>query len=245
MNTYVETIDTTITTRKRSPVTTAGYLKGRIPVTKGKTYPPDPFKVEDIVRLLDACVPLRTGKLAELSAARLRALIILLWRSGLRISEALALEERDLNSHDHSIIVRHGKFGKRRISAMDDWGWRELGNWLELRRGVPLGVVFCVLEGPTAGQPVSSGDIRRQLRQAAKRAGLQRRANPHSFRHTHAVELWRENIDVYRIQQQLGHARLDVTAIYLRGVSPIELLEPIGNRKAPLMRVPSYMRDSW
>jgi site-specific recombinase XerD len=99
--------------------------------------------------------------------------------------------------------------------------------------------IFCVLSGPTAGQPMSDTDARRQLRATAARAGLRRRANPHSFRHAHAVELWRENIDVYTIQQQLGHARLDVTANYLRGVAPVEILEPIGRRRAPMMAVPS------
>lgn len=207
---------------------------------KGKTFPPNPLKVEDIVSLLNNCQSLRAGEHAELSALRLRALIVLLWRSGLRISEALSLEERDLSITERSIIVRHGKFGKRRISAMDDWGWQELNNWLKLRRNLPGEAIFCVLTGTTVGQSMSDSDVRRQLRQLAERANIKRRANPHSFRHTHAVELWRENIDVYRIQQQLGHARLDVTAIYLRGVSPIELLEPIGNRRPPLMRVPAY-----
>src|ERR1700685_1855901 len=82
--------------------------------------------------------------------------------------------------------------------------------------------------------PVTKGrtlpDARRQLREGAKRAGLRRRANPHCFRHAHAVELWREKIDVYTIQQQLGHARLDVTANYLRGVGAMEILEPIAHR---------------
>lgn len=63
--------------------------------------------------------------------------------------------------------------------------------------------------------------------------------NPHSFRHAHAVELWREKVDVYTIQQQLGHARLDVTANYLRGVAPVEILEPIGHRRPPMMAVPA------
>jgi site-specific recombinase XerD len=225
--------------RLRSPAAMPGFNKGNVPVTKGRRLPPDPIRVEETVALLGACGPLRAGRMAELSALRLRALIIVLWRTGLRISEALALEERDLNRADLAITVRRGKGDKRRLSAMDEWAWKEIETWLAARQELPFGAIFCVLSGPTAGQPLSDTDARRQLRDAAKRAGLRRRANPHSFRHAHAVELWREDIDVYTIQQQLGHARLDVTAAYLRGVAPVEILEPIGHRRPPTMAVPS------
>jgi integrase len=50
---------------------------------------------------------------------RHRALVIVLWRTGLRISEALALEDRDLNHGDMAITVRRGKGGKRRIARLD------------------------------------------------------------------------------------------------------------------------------
>jgi site-specific recombinase XerD len=86
---------------------------------------------------------------------------------------------------------------------------------------------------------LSDVDARRQLREAGRKAGLRRRVNPHSFRHAHAVELWREGTDVYVVSKQLGHARLDITAQYLRGVAPMEVLRPIGERKAPMMRVPT------
>jgi site-specific recombinase XerD len=225
--------------RLRSPAAMPGFHTGRAPVTKGRTLPPDPIQVEDIVSLLDACKPWRKGRAAELAAMRLRALTILLWRTGLRISEALALEEWDLRRGELAVTVRHGKGDKRRISAMDEWAWQQIETWLTARQELPFGAIFCILSGPTAGQPWSDSDARRQLRETAKKAGLRRRANPHSFRHAHAVELWREKIDVYTIQQQLGHARLDVTANYLRGVGAMEILEPIAHRPTPMMAVPS------
>jgi site-specific recombinase XerD len=224
--------------RLRSPATLPGFHAGRPPATKGRRYPADPIAVEDIAKLLWAIKPASADRRHQLSAQRLRALIVLLWRSGLRISEALALEERDLNRGDYAITVRRGKGDKRRISAMDDWGWHELQAWLDVRQRLPFGAVFCVLSGPTIGQPLSSTDARRQLRELGAAAGLRRRINPHAFRHQHAVELWREGVDVYAIQRQLGHARLDVTAEYLRGIAPLELLEPIGRRRAPTMAVP-------
>src|SRR5512146_1488282 len=112
--------------RKRSPAAMPGHNKGRTPVSKGKRFPPDPIRVEEVVCLLNACRPYRAGRSAELSALRLRALIIVLWRSGLRISEALALEERDLDSSSLTLTVRRGKGGRRRLSAMDEWAWQQV-----------------------------------------------------------------------------------------------------------------------
>lgn len=59
-------------------------------------------------------------------AARLRALIVVLWRMGLRIHEALALSEADLDERRGSLLVRRGKGGRRREVGMDDWTWEQL-----------------------------------------------------------------------------------------------------------------------
>jgi integrase len=85
----------------------------------------------------------------------LRALIVLLWRSGLRISEALALEERDLDAGSGSITVRRGKGGRRRIVGMDPWGWTQLKRWNALREELVPGPYFCVISGPTSGRPLA------------------------------------------------------------------------------------------
>jgi site-specific recombinase XerD len=71
---------------------------------------------------------------------RLRALIVLLWRAGLRISEALALHESELDRSRGAVLVRRGKDGKRREVGMDRWAWEQLEPWLETRRELPIGV---------------------------------------------------------------------------------------------------------
>jgi integrase len=68
--------------RRRSPVTLPGYLAGRPPRNKGLRYPPDPPTVEEIVAVMR-----QAGDGAH--GARMRAFIMLLWRAGLRINEAL------------------------------------------------------------------------------------------------------------------------------------------------------------
>jgi site-specific recombinase XerC len=102
---------------------------------------------------------------------RLRGLMIMLWRAGLRISEALALNETDLDRDRGALLVRHGKGNKRREVGMDRWAWSHLDPWLELRTTLPIGRLFCVLRGPTRGRPCAPAGIREQLRHAALAAG--------------------------------------------------------------------------
>jgi site-specific recombinase XerD len=63
----------------------------------------------------------------------LRGLIVVLWRAGLRISEALTLTESDLEIARGSALVRRGKGGRRREVGMDEWAWDQLRPWLETR----------------------------------------------------------------------------------------------------------------
>jgi integrase len=98
--------------RRRSPATLASFHEGRSPHNKGLRYPPDPPSVEEIIATM------RTAG-DDLEGLRLRAVIIVLWRAGLRISEALALAETDLDRDRGAILVRHGKGGKRREVGMD------------------------------------------------------------------------------------------------------------------------------
>ena len=130
---------------RRSPATMPGYHAGRPPRNKGAQYPADPPTVEEVVSVMRI-----VGDRAD--GHRLRALIALLWRAGLRISEALALQESELDRSHGAVLVRHGKGGKRREVGMDRWAWEQLDPWLEIRRELPIGALPCVIHGPTAGR---------------------------------------------------------------------------------------------
>ncbi len=86
---------------RRQPVTLPGYHVGRPPRNKGQRYPADPPTVEEIIAVM------RTAG-ADPEGVRLRALIVVLWRAGLRIGEALALAETDLDARRGAVVVRHG-----------------------------------------------------------------------------------------------------------------------------------------
>ena len=113
---------------RRSPATVPGYHRGRPPRNKGEQYPADPPTVEEIIAVMRTI-----GERAE--AHRLRALIVLLWRAGLRISEALALQESDLDRSRGAVLIRRGKAAS---GARSGWtvgrgsnssrGWRSVAS---------------------------------------------------------------------------------------------------------------------
>ena len=214
--------------RRRSPASLPGYLAGRPPRNKGLRYPPDPPTVEEIVAVMR-----QAGD--GIHGARLRALIVLLWRAGLRINEALTLTQHDLEPGAGSVLVRHGKGGRRREVGKDRWGWDHLRPWLELRIAMPVGPLLCVIDGATRGRPWASDAARAQLRRVASKAGVRRRFAPHQLRHAHAVELAHEGVPLNVIQRQLGHTNLGVTSIYLQGIDNAEIIATVHARKSPMI----------
>jgi hypothetical protein len=164
---------------------------------------------------------------------RLRGAIVMLWRAGLRISEALALAESDLDRARGALLVRRGKGDRRREAGMDRWGWEQLDPWLAFRSTLPVCALFCVLRGATRGAPCAPAGIRMQLQKTARGAGVRRRFAPHQLRHAHAVEMSREGISLVVIQRQLGHADLGITSAYLRGIDNTESIRAVHERPTP------------
>jgi site-specific recombinase XerD len=214
--------------RRRSPATLPGYHAGRSPENRGRRYPADPPRVEEIIAVMRAAG-------AGVHGARARGLIVILWRAGLRISEALGLAERDLDPNRGAIVIRRGKGGKRREIGMDAWGWAQLRPWLDHRTSLPIGALFCVISGRTRGRPWSGPAARAQLRRLADRAGVRRRFAPHQLRHAHAVEMAREGVPLNVIQRQLGHADLGITSVYLQGIDSTEVISTVHGRRPPTL----------
>ena len=151
--------------RRRSPATLPGFHAGRAPRNKGMLYPADPPTVEEIV-----CVLRHASE--DPHDFRLRAMIVMLWRGGLRVQEALALSEHDLDQQRGSVLVRRDKGGRRREVGMDGWGWENLRPWLTARLELPAGPLFCVIDGPTRGRPWSAAAVRTEFRRHASEAGV-------------------------------------------------------------------------
>ena len=148
--------------RPRSPATMPGHHVGRIPPNKGRRYPADPPTVDEIVAVMRQAGDDRHGR-------RMRGLIVVLWRAGRRIHEALTPTETDLNERRGSLLIRHGKGDRRREVGMDPWAWSVLAEWTADRIALPAGPLFCVIGGPTRGRAWSATAVRAELRHLAHR----------------------------------------------------------------------------
>jgi integrase len=217
--------------RRRSPATLPGFHAGQTPGNKGLRYPADPPKVEEIIAVMRTAGDGAHGR-------RLRGLIVIMWRAGLRIQEALALTEGDLDQRRGSLLVRRGKGGV----GMDAWAWEQLDAWVELRRELPVGPLLCVINGTTRGRHWSPAAARAELRRTATAAGVRRRFAPHQLRHAHAVEMAREGVPLIVIQRQLGHSNLGITSVYLQGIDSGEIIETVHARRAPMIPVGTSLR---
>ena len=186
--------------------------------------PPEVLTEAEAIALIRSC------STRAPTGVRNRALIAVLWRSGLRISEALGLELRDVDLDAGSLRVRHGKGDKSRTVGVDEQTAALLARWLDRRKTIGAGArapIFCTLQGGR----IDSSYVRRLLPRLARRAGVEKRVHAHGLRHTHAAELAREGTPINIIRDDLGHTSLAVTDRYLRDVAPIHVIDTMRARR--------------
>lgn len=189
-------------------------------------YPAESYTHEECLAILDACGDSGVGR-------RNRALIVLLWRCGLRLAEALALRVEDVDFAVQTVRVLHGKGDKARTVGFDVRAADEIGKWLEVRgewqqeKSWTVGPLICTRRGKALTQAY----VRSFLPRVARKAGIAKRVHAHGFRHTFAVELARERVPVIHIQRLLGHSSLATTSVYLASLSPEEALDAVRGRE--------------
>lgn len=191
---------------------------------KGRRFPSEPLTADEVRKLINAC----SRKSA--CGVRGRCIIALLYRTGLRISEALSIMPKDLDLQNGSIRVLFGKGKRTRVVGLDAGVLALLEVWLERRR--KLGItnrspVFSTLKGGV----VKSGYIRNWLRRLGKKAGIERRVHAHALRHAFAFECANEGTPLHLLQQQLGHKWLATTDVYVRHICPTTVVQAMRSRE--------------
>lgn len=197
-----------------------GDLVPHIPFPRTPKKLPTVLSTEEVARLLRAVPNLKH-----------RALLITIYATGLRISEALALKVTDIDSERMVITVRQGKGFKDRTVMLSPQLLEVLRRYARQFR--PRDWLF---PGSRPDQPIHATVVQRACAQARLVAGLSKPATVHTLRHSFATHLLEAGTDLRLIQTLLGHRSLKTTAIYTHvsaqrlhdTPSPLERLEVSG-----------------
>jgi integrase/recombinase XerC len=171
---------------------------------KSRRHLPATLDVDHLARLLEFAAE-------DPLARRDRALFELLYSSGLRLAEVVALDRLDVDLADASARVT-GKGGKMRIVPVGRRAREALAEWLTLR-GTLAGDCPALFVS-RHGRRLSARAVQQRLRLWADRQGIDRRVYPHLLRHSCASHLLESSGDLRAVQELLGHASLSTTQVY-------------------------------
>lgn len=157
-----------------------------------------------------------------------RAVLMLCYGSGLRISEAVCLKQENIDSKRMLIHVQCGKGAKDRYTVLSYRTLLLLRAYYRAQR--PVDWFF---PGTKVGTHIQPATIQALCRDAAQLAGISKRITPHVLRHSFATHLLESGTDTRAIQVMLGHSRIDTTARYT-AVSP----QTVSRIISPLDRLP-------
>jgi integrase/recombinase XerC len=172
---------------------------------KGQRRLPVTLDADTMARLLE--IPA-----AEPLAVRDRAIMELLYSSGLRLAELVGLDLPDLNQADRTVRVL-GKGSKTRVVPVGSKALAALAEWLAARRDLVRDGNAAVFVGST-GRRLGARAIQKRVEYWALRQGLPMHVHPHLFRHSFASHLLESSGQLRAVQELLGHADIATTQVY-------------------------------
>ena len=173
------------------------------------------LEVEEVNRLLS------TPDDTTLLGARDRAMLEVLYSTGVRVSELVELDYGDIDSERQTIRVR-GKGKKQRISPIGPTAITSLKRYLDLRRADARAATFDqhALFVNKHGQRLSTRSVRRKLDKYLAECGMDPSISPHTLRHSFATHMLNNGADLRSVQELLGHQSISTTQIYTHLTTP-------------------------
>ncbi len=175
----------------------------RIDLPKAGRPLPDTLSLEDVEALLEA------PDVSTPRGLRDRAMLEVLYATGLRVSELVGLSVEDLHLEGGYLRVL-GKGNKERLVPLGDHARDWLERYLAHRGGVPGGVVFIT----RLGRGMTRQGFHKLIKERALQAGISVKVSPHTIRHAFATHLLERGVDLRGLQLMLGHADISTTEIY-------------------------------
>ncbi len=177
------------------------------------------LSAEDLQRLFNAV------ETKEIRGLRDRAILEVLFSTGLRVSELVSLnrDEANIETGEFSVL---GKGGKRRVVFLSHEAKRWLNQYLQ-KRNDPYRPLFIRYSGPKSKEGLTdeksrltARSIERLVEKYRKKAGLLDRLGPHALRHSFATDLLTHGADIRSVQEMLGHKNISTTQIYTHVTNP-------------------------
>jgi integrase/recombinase XerD len=178
-----------------------------IGVPKRSTTPVEFVTEKDVWKLLDAAFEPAEGY-STINRYRNRAIISLLYASGIRVSELCALNRLDMREDGTFTVI--GKRDRARLCFFDSRTQSYIEQYLEMRDD-NLPALFI---SPQTGQRISKGTVQEVFKNTRKKAGFNQPIHPHTMRHSYATNLLRNNTNLYYVSKFLGHSSVQTTEMY-------------------------------
>ena len=168
---------------------------------------PDILSVDEVNRLLEQpCV--RTPK-----GMRDKAMLELLYATGIRVTELISLRTEDVNWKLDYIVCRDRN--KQRIVPFGSKARKALEQYMKEARSALTGAQDCGILFPNcSGSGMSRQGFWKLLRQYVKQAGIEMEITPHTLRHSFAAHLVDNGADIHLVQEMLGHSDVSTTMMY-------------------------------
>ena len=168
-------------------------------------------------RLPHALSPDEAGRLMDITATdplalRDKAILELLYSSGLRLAELTGLEQDDVNARDATVRVT-GKGAKTRVVPVGRLALAALQAWVPVRNEIAAPGEKALFVG-REGKALGPRAVQVRLKQWARKLGLADTVHPHALRHSFASHLLQSSGDLRAVQEMLGHASISTTQVY-------------------------------
>ena len=164
---------------------------------------PDFLSEEEVVKIIES------PKGSSWQTLRDRAILELLYSTGIRVGELVSLTLKDINFVDETIKVK-GKGKKERIVPVGTPAMKALIEYIEQKPYSKVDAVFLNKYGKT----LTERSVERLVDKYSKKAGIGKKVTPHTFRHSFATHMLNRGADLRTVQELLGHERITTTQIY-------------------------------
>ncbi len=169
-----------------------------------------PERSLDLITYEELCRLLNSPNSKDLKDLRDKAILELLFSTGLRVSELCSLTRSiDLNSKELSI---RGKGGKVRVVFLSEQAKKAIGEYLATRKDANKALF--IPTGEITDRSLTSRSVERIIKQHATSVGISKKVTPHVIRHVFATDLLSNGADIRSVQAMLGHANIGTTQIY-------------------------------